>query len=116
MAGTIYLTFDSAKIYGGAFVISVGGGTIVLDPSLSFNGTISFHVLSIGTGAISIEAAESAVVDGSFGVAINASGAAPTITVANFIGQATINWPTGSGTQSQSLLRGEPITLAGFQN
>jgi hypothetical protein len=116
MAGTVYLTFDSAEIYGGTFVISVEEGTIVLDPSLSFSGTIPFNVLSIGTGAIRIDAAESAVVNGSFGFAINAPGGAPTITVTNFIGTATINWPTSSGTQSQPLPRGEPIILPGFQN
>jgi hypothetical protein len=117
MAGIVYLTFDSAEIYGGTFAISVEGGTIVLDPSLSFTGTIPFNVLSIGTGAIGIDAAESAVVNGTFGFPINAPGGAPTITVTNFInGTANINWPTSSGTQSQPLSRGEPIPLAGFQN
>jgi hypothetical protein len=114
MAGIVTLTFQQAKLTGSTTSISVNGGTIVVEagPSLSLSGAIPFDNLSIASGAISINGQPGATVNGKISFPVNATNAAPTITVTNFSGMADISW----GMQVQPVSSGDPITLNGFSN
>ncbi|HXO72024.1 MAG TPA: hypothetical protein VN838_23935 [Bradyrhizobium sp.] len=114
MAGIVKLTFEDAEFTGGITSIAVNGGTIVLEanPTLSLNGNFPATGLAIATGAININGQPDAAVSGTISFPVNATSNAPTVTVNNFSGSATISW----GMQNQAVFSGAPITLNGFSN
>jgi hypothetical protein len=119
MAGIVSLRFQGAKFTGSTFSIAVGGGAIVVEtnPSLSLSGNIPLTGLSIASGAISINGQAGATVNGNINFPVNITGGgAPTVTVNNFSGPATISWPSNSGPQVQSVASDVPIILSGFSN
>jgi hypothetical protein len=80
------------------------------------SGTIPFTNLSIASGAISIDGQPGATVNGNISFPVKMTGNAPTITVTNFSGTATMSWPSNSGGGVQPVAPGDPVTLNGFRN
>ena len=120
MAGLITLSFQMAKFTGSTSSITVGGGTIVLqaqaNQSLAMLGTFPFANLSVTSGAISIEGQPGATVNGNISFAVNATSNAPTVTVTNFGGTASMSWPSNAGGGFRVVSPGDPVTLDGFSN
>ena len=113
---TITINFQNAVVTMTTLQILISHGSFGLDASndLSISGTISFSSLYITTGGINFNVDSGTSFTGSVVVPVSATGGAPVLEVANFAGAVTVTWPTANGLETEAVMSGDPITLAGF--
>lgn len=117
MTASIEIQFQNATATANTVAISVMNGIFQLESNayLTMNGTFSFDALMISTGSLSISNWSTGdVLNGQIDIPVNSQSGMPSITVSNFSGTVTINWPTTVGPQFQQLMPGDPITLTDF--
>lgn len=95
------------------FLIS-GGGVWTLDPRrpLAFSGTFTVTNLVATENALSLGLSPGSPLDFTVSVPLaDQFGGAPDVEVTNVSGTITVEWPTETGPQFQSLEAGVPLTL-----
>lgn len=83
--------------------------------ALSFSGTLPFTSLYMTRDTLNFNVESGTTFNAAVVVPIESEGyGSPTVEVTNFAGTVTVDWPTDSGLQTQTLLAGDPLTLDGL--
>jgi len=98
------------------FIVS-GGAAWSLSSvnALSINGTLPINDLYATRNALNLGVSPSSELNFTLSIPIEPQeNEAPVVEVTNFSGTATVEWPTDTGLQFQTLVSGDPIALYGL--